>query len=83
LAINRIGKVSMPIRLIANDLPLVFGAPLNQRSPFAPLSGRMGLQVEHPQDEDGERAAAALKGIEGKRLTYRISNKTPHEQAAC
>lgn len=23
---------------------------------------------------DGERAAAALKGIEGKRLTYRISH---------
>jgi transposase-like protein len=27
--------------------------------------------------KDGERAALALKGIEGKRLTYRISNKAP------
>jgi transposase-like protein len=30
---------------------------------------------------DGERAALALKGIEGKRLTYRISNETAHSQA--
>ncbi len=30
---------------------------------------------------DGERAAKALKGIEGKRLTYRISHKTTHTQA--
>jgi hypothetical protein len=28
--------------------------------------------------KDGERAALALKGIEGKRLTYRISNETTH-----
>jgi ISXO2-like transposase domain len=27
---------------------------------------------------DGERAAAALKGIEGKRLTYRRANETAH-----
>lgn len=27
---------------------------------------------------DGERAAAALKGIEGKRLTYRRTNETAH-----
>jgi transposase-like protein len=27
---------------------------------------------------DGERAAIALKGIEGKRLTYRIPNQTSH-----
>jgi hypothetical protein len=26
---------------------------------------------------DGERATKALLGIEGKRLTYRIPNKTP------
>jgi hypothetical protein len=32
--------------------------------------------------KDGERAAAALKGIEGKRLTYRLSHKTAHYQAA-
>jgi transposase-like protein len=29
--------------------------------------------------KDGERAAAALKGIEGKRLTYRISHSAPHD----
>ena len=28
--------------------------------------------------KDGERAALALKGAEGKRLTYRQSNKTTH-----
>lgn len=28
--------------------------------------------------KDGERAAVALKGIEGKRLTYRIPHKTAH-----
>jgi ISXO2-like transposase domain len=27
---------------------------------------------------DGERAAVALEGIEGKRLTYRIPNRTAH-----
>lgn len=27
---------------------------------------------------DGERAAIALKGIEGKRLTYRRLDETPH-----
>ena len=32
--------------------------------------------------KDGERAAAALKGIEGKRLTYRIADKTADAQAA-
>jgi hypothetical protein len=32
----------------------------------------MGHQTEHTQMKDGERATAALKGIEGKRLTYRI-----------
>jgi transposase-like protein len=31
--------------------------------------------------KDGERAAAALKGIEGKRLTYRISDKTTNHKA--
>jgi transposase-like protein len=30
--------------------------------------------------KDGERAALALKGIEGKRLTYRISNETANTQ---
>ena len=29
---------------------------------------------------DGERAALALKGIEGKRLTYRIPHEAPHAQ---
>ena len=28
--------------------------------------------------KDGERAALALKGAEGKRLTYRNPNKTAH-----
>jgi len=32
--------------------------------------------------KDGERAALALKGIEGKRLTYRISNQTANIQTA-
>jgi hypothetical protein len=27
---------------------------------------------------DGERATTALKGIEGKRLTYRPTNEAPH-----
>ncbi len=31
--------------------------------------------------KDGERAAAALKGIEGKRLTYRIPHKAANAQA--
>jgi hypothetical protein len=31
--------------------------------------------------KDGERAAAALKGIEGKRLTYRISHKAADIEA--
>jgi hypothetical protein len=28
--------------------------------------------------KDGERAALALKGPEGKRLTYRLADKAPH-----
>jgi len=36
-------------------------------------NNRSGLGVE-----DGERAAKALKGIEGKRLTYRIPDKAAH-----
>jgi hypothetical protein len=28
--------------------------------------------------KDGERAAAALKGIEGKRLTYRPADRAAH-----
>jgi transposase-like protein len=36
-------------------------------------NNRSGLGVE-----DGERAANALKGIEGKRLTYRIPRETTH-----
>jgi len=36
-------------------------------------NNRSGLGVE-----DGERAAKALKGIEGKRLTYRIPDRAPH-----
>jgi transposase-like protein len=36
-------------------------------------NNRSGLGVE-----DGERAAKALKGIEGKRLTYRIPDKTTY-----
>jgi hypothetical protein len=32
--------------------------------------------------KDGERAALALKGIEGKRLTYRISHQTTNTKAA-
>jgi hypothetical protein len=41
--------------------------------PSCPWGGGhgMGFQVEHPETEDGERAARALKGAEGKRLTYR------------
>ncbi len=34
------------------------------------------------KNSDGERAALALKGIEGKRLTYRIANKPENHQAA-
>jgi hypothetical protein len=30
---------------------------------------------------DGERAALAIKGIEGKRLTYRISHRAANAQA--
>ena len=30
---------------------------------------------------DGERATAALKGIEGKRLTYRIPNEATNAKA--
>jgi transposase-like protein len=36
-------------------------------------NNRSGLNVE-----DGERAAKAIKGIEGKRLTYRIPDKATH-----
>jgi hypothetical protein len=36
-------------------------------------NNRSGLGIE-----DGERAAKALKGIEGKRLTYRIPDKAAH-----
>jgi hypothetical protein len=36
-------------------------------------NNRSGLDIE-----DGERAAKALKGIEGKRLTYRIPDKATH-----
>jgi transposase-like protein len=32
---------------------------------------------------DGERAAEALGGIEGKRLTYRIANQPKNQQTAC
>ena len=32
---------------------------------------------------DGERAAIALEGIEGKRLTYRIANQPKNQQTAC
>jgi transposase-like protein len=32
---------------------------------------------------DGERAATALKGIEGKRLTYRIASQPKNQQTAC
>jgi transposase-like protein len=32
---------------------------------------------------DGERAAIALDGIEGKRLTYRIANQSKNQQTAC
>jgi len=31
---------------------------------------------------DGKRAAVALKGIEGKRLTYRISHDTNEKTAS-
>ena len=31
----------------------------------------------HRHVSDGERAALALKGIEGKRLTYRSTNQAP------
>jgi hypothetical protein len=36
-------------------------------------TNRSGLEFS-----DGERTMLALKGIEGKRLTYRLTNQAPH-----
>jgi hypothetical protein len=53
----------------------IWHAPFDQRSPFAALPRGMGFQVEHPQRQ---RAALALKGAEGKRLTYRRPRDATH-----
>lgn len=45
------------------------------RSPPHHIANISGKTLR-PRVSDGERAAKALLGIEGKRLTYRIPNKT-------